>query len=579
MNIENWKPKTALVSVSDKTGIVPFCRELVEQGITIYSTGGTAKELRVGGVAVTDVTELLRCSLRTVLERHKVPADTIAAILEETGQPFLRDRVKTLSREISAGLLARYVEEDRDELARMGIPSIDIVVVNFYPLERTIAKPGVTVEEVIEGTDIGGPTMVRSGAKGRRILVLNPACYEETLAALRDGRAASDEFITEGVAYGEYLVARYCGASAAYHGKGKYYFLAGERVDEWPVKYGENPQQAEATLYRTTDEDPLAVHRFEILEGSQPPSLVNITDLDRLLQTVTHVQAGFAVNQLGSPMIAVGVKHGNACGAAIAPDAAGALRGMLAGDLTAVHGGFVMTNFPIGLPEAELLRQHLHFADTGLKKRLLDGVIAPEITPEAFKELDRVDHGKCRGIVNSELGRLTPASLDGTPLLKRVRGGFTLQPNYTFVMDLRHARVEIFGELIEADKANVILAWAVGCTSNSNTISLVRMGALIGNGVGQQDRVFAAQTAIARATRQHHKDVPPHDVRGAVAYSDSFFPFIDGPEKLIAAGVRTIFATSGARKDTDVQATCKAAGVTLVMIPDKDGRGFFGHGV
>lgn len=556
--MDNHRKRRAFFSVWHKIwqgrDIVEIARALVQKGWEIEASGGTCRHLRTGGIACLD-------------------------IADRVGEPILGHRVVTLSREFMAGLLATDSAADRAELAKHGIPWIDMVVCNFYPLGEEIAKSEATPESVIEKTDIGGPTMVRAAAKGRRITVCDPDDYAQVMARAEQGTLDDPDFVGALCAKAEYEVTRYTMASAMYHGRGKYHFVAGERVDAWPVKYGENPQQAEATLYRTSDADPLAVHRFTILEGSQPPSLVNITDLDRLLQTVTHVQAGFAVNQLGSPMIAVGVKHGNACGAAIAPDAAGALKGMLAGDLTAIHGGFVMTNFPIGLPEAELLRLHLHFADSGLKKRLLDGVIAPEITPEAFKELDRADHGKCRGIVNPELARLTPASLDGAPLLKRVRGGFILQPNYTFVMDLRHARAEIFGELAEADKANLILAWAVGCTSNSNTISLVRMGMLIGNGVGQQDRVFAAQTAIARAIRQHHKDVPPHDARGAVAYSDSFFPFTDGPEKLIAAGVRTIFATSGAKKDGDVQAICKAAGVTLVMIPDKDGRGFFAHGV
>lgn len=556
--MEKTRTRRAFFSVWHKIwqgrDIVEIARALVRKGWEIEASGGTCKHLRAGGIECLD-------------------------IADRVGEPILGHRVVTLSREFMAGLLAKDNEADRAELAKHGIPWIDMVVCTFYPLQEAIAKEDATPESVIESTDIGGPTMVRAAAKGRRIVVCDPDDYAQIIARLELGTLDDPDFVAALCAKAEYEVTRYTAASAMYHGGGRYHVLAGERVEQWPIKYGENPQQRGAALYRTVDTDPLAVHRFQILEGSQPPSLVNVTDLDRLLQTVTHVQAGFGVNGLGSPKIAVGVKHGNACGASISEDPHGALKGMLAGDLTAIHGGWVMTNFPIDLPEAELLRQHLHFVESGTKKRLLDGVVAPAITPAAFKELDRADHGKCRGVVNPELGRLTPASLDGADLLKRVRGGFLLQPNYTFVLDFAHADLEIVGELVEADKANLILAWAVGCTSNSNTVDLVRLGMLIGNGVGQQDRVFAAQTALARATRQHHKDVPAHEVRGAVAYSDSFFPFTDGPQKLIDAGVRTIFATSGAKRDKDVQEACRAAGVTLVMLPDAKGRGFFGHGV
>ena len=567
MDNENWKPETALVSVSDKAGIVPFCQGLVAQGVTIYSTGGTAKALRAGEVPVTDVSEFLRNSLRTFLERHGVDEEKITVILEETGGEFLGDRVKTLSREISAGLLARYTEKDLAEIERIGVPSIDIVVVNYYPLTKTIATAGVTREQVIDGTDIGGPTMMRSGAKGRRILVPHPECYDEVLVWLRDGMPNADAFIPEGVAEAEFGVAGYALASAEYHGAGTFAGLLGRRAAN--CKYGENPYMKPADLYACETDDPLALQKFTLVDGDAP-SFVNWTDIDSMLQTITHIAAAYDVARDNVPKIAVGVKHGNACGTSQTPDAESAeitaCTGMLDGDRIAVFGGLVMLNYDVDATLATTLRTHAIIEG----KRLLDGVIAPSFSEEAIAILGRKG-GKCRCMANPALGALRLSSLDIAQRFRPTRGSFLKQPNYTFVLDLNDPRVVIHGELSDADRTNILLAWAIGATSTSNTITLVRYGMVIANAVGQQDRVGAAQLAIMRARRSGH------DTRGATAYSDSFFPFPDGPEVLIEAGIRTIFASSGSVKDDEVIAVCKKAGVTLVMMPDKDCRGFARH--
>lgn len=569
MNNTEWKPQTALVSVSDKAGIVPFCQGLVAEGVIIYSTGGTAKVLRAGEVPVTDVSELLRNSLRTFLERHGVDEEKIKVILEETGGEFLGDRVKTLSREISAGLLARYTEKDLAEIERIGVPSIDIVVVNYYPLTKTIATAGVTREQVIDGTDIGGPTMMRSGAKGRRILVPHPECYDEVLVWLRDGMPNADAFITEGVAEAEFGVAGYALASAEYHGAGTFAGLLGRKAGD--LKYGENPYMKPADLYACETDDPLALHRFRLMDGGQLPSMVGVTDYDRLLQTITHIAAFFDVNGIGVPKIAVAVKHGNACGAAIGEDAQNVLKRCIEGDLISVSGGVIMTNFAIGAEEAEIIRLHKFVPSPKAPKRIMDGVVAPTISEKAQDELERKDVGKCRCMVNPALAELSRHSLDAAPRFRQVRGGFIKQPNYTFVLDLNDPRVVIHGELTDADRANIGLGWALHATSNSNTIALVQRATLIGLGVAQQDRVGAAELAIRRARRGNH------DLDGATATSDSFFPAPDGPQVLIKARTRTIFTSSGSVRDAETIDVCKEAGITLVMMPDKDCRGFYGH--
>jgi AICAR transformylase/IMP cyclohydrolase PurH len=203
------------------------------------------------------------------------------------------------------------------------------------------------------------------------------------------------------------------------------------------------------------------------------------------------------------------------------------------------------------------------------KKNRLDGIIAPSIAPEAIERLRRKT-GKCRFIVNPALREL-PGKLDHAPLLIMVRGGFLAQPNYTFVPRFSDEQIAKHGTARRDQESDLLLAWAVGSTSNSNTVTLVKEGRLIGNGVGQQDRVGAAELAIKRA-----RDAG-HDVKGAVAYSDSFFPRDDGPRVLCEAGVTAIFTSSGSERDSDTIGVCAQHHVVLYMVPDTMGRGFFGH--
>jgi len=329
--------------------------------------------------------------------------------------------------------------------------------------------------------------------------------------------------------------------------------------ESFPCAYGENAAQAPAGLSAAETTDPLALGRFELLEGSAP-SFNNLVDVDRQLQTITHMAAAFDGRGLA---LAVGSKHGNACGAAAAATPAEAIQRMLEVDPRAIFGGCVMLGFAVGAEEAELLLRH-----ASPTRRLLDLITAASFSDEAVEVLAR-KHGKCRLLANPALGSLGRDSLDTAPRQRYVRGGMLEQPNYTFVLDLGEA--EITGELSDAQRDDLLLAWAVGATSNSNTITLVREGALIGNGVGQQDRVSCCALALTRA-----RDAG-HDIAGAVAYSDSFFPFPDAPETLLEAGVSAVFATSGSVRDDQVREAFAKAGVAFAQLPDKLARGFYGH--
>ncbi len=554
VTIEVMKP-VALLSVYDKTGIVEFAQGLAELGWDIYASGGTAKAIADAGVKVTDVSELVG------------------------GSAILGHRVVTLSREISAGLLAdKSNKEDVDELASLKLPIIDLVCVDMYPLEEAIADGG----DVIAQTDIGGPTMLRSAAKGRRIVLSHAEQRQPVLEWLKAGKPDEESFLDELGARAEYEVARYVLSSAKY--------LNGTNVSgsvarlSTPTKYGENPQQATAAFYsdNRVAVDVLGVDQFEHVQGMER-SFINMTDIDRLLQTVTHIAAGFDKNFGDVPSIAVGVKHGNACGAAVATSPVEAVQKMLLGDTRAIFGGVVMINAEIDKEVAEAL---MHDAMEGDRPRLLDGVIGASVTDEALELLSR---NKLRVVVNPALKDLSDKSLDSSRRQRPVRGGALEQPNYDFVIDLKADYMQQHGEVSDQQKRDLILGWAIGCTSNSNTITLVKDGQMIGNGVGQQDRVGAGQLALTRTNNEMPELSEDGDnlilkvtlnkkkLAGGSAYSDSFFPFPDGPELLAKAGIKAFLTSSGSVGDEAVIKTLTDAGAGVLMLPDKLGRGFYMH--
>ena len=488
----------AFISVYDKIGIEKFARALLALDWKIIASSGTAKYLKNANIMVTDLSELIGA-----------------------GEIF-HHKVVTLDRKFHAMLLADESPEETEELKKLGVPRIDLLCCDFYPQKK------------IGQTDIGGPTMVRSAIKGKRIVICDTADRKSVVNWLKAGRPDADNFTRNLFAKAEYAVGKYVFESAGGLGK------------TIECLYGENKWQTEAALYAFPNNDPLAHDKFKMLEGKDR-SYINFTDIDRLLQSATHIAAGFEKNLGKIPKIAIGAKHGNLCGAGIsAAGHEGALKGMLKGDPQAISGGWVLVNFAIKKKDALLLRE----------KRILDGVIAPSFANDAIDILARKS-GKCRVLVNKSLATNLLSRLDTSLRFRHVRGGFLTESNYTFIPALKDR--------------DLLLAWAIGSTSNSNTITIVKNGRMIANAVGQQSRVLACRLALMIAKNAGH------NARGAVAYSDSFFPFIDGPKVLADAGIKSVFVTSGSIRDKEVFAYFKSRGAKVISPPDKQDRGFYFH--
>ena len=533
----------ALLSVYHKDGIVEFAAGLIRHNFVIYASGGTSKALTDAGIENIDVATLVG------------------------GGAILGHKVVTLSREVHAGLLADPASE-LEEMERLGLPFIDLVCVDLYPLEEAINSPDATTASVLSKTDIGGPTMLSSAAKGRRIVVCDPADRTMVLDWIANGKRDDEMFITALCAKADFVVASYRLLSARFHSNGKYNGITG--IQHRKLRYGENAMQAPAYLYKTNTDDPLAIPNFVIHTGN--PSLINMTDVDRSLQTLTHLMAAIDVNGItGAQYAGVAVKHGNACGAAATDNPLMAIRHIIDGNRKSIFGGTVMVNFAIGEDEAiELIEYGLK---SGQNRRPLDVVIASSVTQEAIEILSR-KNDRCLILTNPALGSLDRNSLDTSILRRQVRGGWLQQPNYTSVLNMLDEEISVHGtgEFDAFTTLSTLIGWAVCATSNSNTIALARRGVLLSCGVGQKDRVEAAELAVKIAREAGH------DTNGSVAVSDSFFPFPDGPQVLLDAGVVRLLATSGSTNDAKIIELFKGSKkCELLHIPDAKGRMFYGH--
>ena len=327
----------------------------------------------------------------------------------------------------------------------------------------------------------------------------------------------------------------------------------------------ENAWQGPAAVYTTPGKDPLALSSFSRVEGSKL-SHNNRRDMQGALQTMTHIAAGFQKNFGTVPYIAVGVKHSSPCSAGVSEvSSLDAIRKMIECRPETIFGGTVLTNFKIDGEDAIELAHHKY----GDKRRVLYVITGSEVPPCARKTLSRAK-GRCRILVNKDVDGAGAARLDTAPLFKYARGEIQVQSNYTFVFDRKQSYVRCYGEFDLPAWKDLVLAWALGSTSPSNTITLVRDGMVIANAVAQHDRRIAAKLALLIA-----EDVG-HSVDGVVAYSDSFFPVEDAPKVLIDAGVKTIFTMTGSIRDTEVISYMVNRGVRLVTMPEVFGRGFYG---
>ncbi len=544
------KKRKAVISVSDKTGVAEFSKELHNLGWEIISSRGTAEAISQAGIPVTDVAKI-------------------------TGiPPILKHKLVTIDPKISGGLLSDTTPEDLADLAEYGIPWLDMVVVDLYHLEEEIKKPGSNLNSVLEHIDIGGVLLLRAAAKGMRITIPQRADYQLILGWLKEGEPERDKFLRSQAAKTFFITAKYDLAAARYLGEGMYDGMIGRKVAD--CAYGENKYQKPAAVYTTDTGDPLSIpDAFKLVQGMSP-SFNNYVDMDRLLQTLTHITTTFMTNRGrdSAPYAAIVVKHGNACGAAVGWSIVEVLKKMIIGDMDAIFGGLVITNFGVKEEEAEIL---LHWnLREGETRRNLDGLIAPRFAPGVADLLKRKGD-KCRLLKNDWLGSLVreDGGLDTSPRFRQIRGGFLKQPNYTFILDLRDPDLVWIGTLSLEQMDTLMLVTSVADTSNSNTITLGHsedgVSYLIANAVSQQSRVAACKLARLRAQMGNH------DTKDAVARSDSFFPQDDGPRELAEMGVRVVLTTSGSINDEKVLAMFKKYGVKVLMIPDAKGRGFFGH--
>jgi phosphoribosylaminoimidazolecarboxamide formyltransferase / IMP cyclohydrolase len=512
------KVRRALLSVYDKTGVVEFARGLAEMDVEIVSTGGTASLLRSSGVKVRDVAEV-------------------------TGFPEMLDgRVKTLHPKVHAGLLGLRDKEDHlAAMAQNGIEPIDLLCVNLYPFEQVVAKAESTFEDAIENIDIGGPAMIRSASKNHRhvAVVTSPKRYGEILDKLRGGQGSIDQETLLDLARTAFrLTARYDAAIAN--------FLAGEQQELFPsfsapffekardLRYGENPFQKAALYFERGSGGP-SVAAAELLWGKEL-SFNNILDLDAALRIVREFDEPCAVV----------IKHTNPCGAAVAKTAAEAFRAAYAGDPVSAFGCVLGFNRVVDAETAAAIAVPEHFVEC---------ILAPGFDATAISTLtSKVKWGKSLRLVKlgNLLAPLGPRDRD----FRRILGGGLMQEYDQRVFTEEGTHVVTERVPTDEESADLTFAWIVAKHVTSNAIVLAKGGALVGVGAGQMSRVDATEIAVRKAGPR---------AAGAALASDAFFPFADGLEIALRAGVSCAIEPGGSRNDHEVIAAANAAGAALVF--------------
>src|SRR4051794_34909574 len=508
---EDVRVRRALLSVSDKRGIVDFARGLAELGVEIVSTGGTAQELTEAGLHVR-------------------------AIDDFTGFPEIMDgRVKTLHPKLYAGVLA--VRSDPAHMAAAQeheIEFVDLVCVNLYPFERTAARRGVDDEEVIENIDIGGPTMIRAAAKNHAYaaVIVKPESYDAVLEELRSSGAQLSSGTREALAADAFAyTARYDTAIARWFAeRGEdfppLYVRAFEKVVDLP--YGENPHQR-AAYYQQVGARMHVLSMVKQHHGKQL-SFNNLLDLD---------SARALVRDFEIPACAI-VKHNNPCGAAVAGDAQQAYEAAFACDPLSAFGGVIALNRPVDKALAQKLDE-----------QFIEVLIAPGYDEAAIEVLTQ--KANIRILEDNE--RRLP--LIGDPEVKQVTGGLLVQDRDSERDD--RESMEVVSERKPTDKEwqDLLFAWRVSRHVKSNAIVLAKELATVGVGAGQMSRVDSVRLAIEKFRGD--------SLQGAVLASDAFFPFADGPELAIEAGGSAIVAPCGSVRDEEVIAAANAAGIAMVF--------------
>ncbi|MFH0887435.1 MAG: bifunctional phosphoribosylaminoimidazolecarboxamide formyltransferase/IMP cyclohydrolase [bacterium] len=511
---------SALISVSDKTGLLHFAKELRKFNIKLISSGGTAEYLRKGGVEVTDVAEI-------------------------TKYPSMMDgRLKTLHPLVHGGILAiRSNKKHRQDMEKYGIEPIDMVVVNLYPFESTIANPKVSIEEAIENIDIGGPTMVRAAAKNYRdvAVVVNPANYSMILDELRKTKGKISLPVKERLAVEAFRHTSYY--DSVIHGFLNSKFtrdiypeekaIAFRKVSE--LRYGENPHQP-ASFYKEMPEDPYGIHKAGKLWGKEL-SFNNYIDLDAAWSIVSYF----------ADPAAVVIKHTNPCGAALADNISEAYKKAFNADPVSAYGGIVGLN-----------RECDDRAANQIGETFIECVIAPSYSNKALdilkekKNLRIMQFDVPRAGVSKKtfLGSLHPLDM------KRVRGGLLMQELDLAELAVPEVKVVTKREPTVDEMEDLFFAWGVAKFVKSNAIVIAKDKVTLGIGAGQMNRVGSTKIAIEGAGDK---------ARGAVLASDGFFPFADSIKAAAEAGVAAFIQPGGSVRDQEVIDEADRHNVAMVI--------------
>jgi phosphoribosylaminoimidazolecarboxamide formyltransferase / IMP cyclohydrolase len=517
------RPRRALVSVADKTGVAELARGLTERGFELVSSGGTAKLLSDSGIAVRKVSDVTGSS------------------------EILGGRVKTLHPRIHGGILARrHLASDLEELETQGIAPVDVVVVNFYPFEKTLEKGG-PIEEVLENIDIGGPSMLRASAKNFRhvLAVTDPADYPLVVEKLRGEVDLETRLYLARKAFQlseryERAIARFMASLVVDDGELRVdaessspfpssLALGFEKVQD--LRYGENPHQA-AAFYRDLSAPAIGIAGAEKLHGKEL-SYNNILDLDaawRLLRELPRETAA-----------AVVIKHTNPCGAALGETIADAYVRARSTDPVSAFGSIVALNRRVDRKTAE-----------ELASTFLEAVVAPGFDADALDLLNRKKNLRLLRVTDAE-----PAPWNGSNLC-RVLGGLLVQDWDRAGGDGTSPERRVVSERIPtaSEERALCFAWIVAKHVKSNAIVISREDALVGVGAGQMSRVDSCRLAVEKAQSP---------TEGAVAASDAFFPFRDGVDALADAGVKAIIQPGGSVRDEEVVEAANERGLAMVF--------------
>ena len=506
--------RRALLSVSDKTGVIDFARGLQELGVELVSTGGTARELSRAGVPARPIEDF-------------------------TGFPEIMDgRVKTLHPRLYAGLLARRDEDSHLRAAEeQAIEPVDLVCVNLYPFEQTVARGDASEREIIENIDIGGPTMIRAAAKNSEFaaVVVDPDDYPAVLQELRDSDGRLSQQTRTKLARKAFAcTARYDAAISGWFSRtspdGGFPPSWSESYEKvLDLRYGENPHQ-DAAFYARVGAGPHLLDGVNQLHGKEL-SFNNLLDLSSARELVEDFR---------EPACAI-VKHNNPCGCAVAHDAAEAYARAFASDPQSAYGGVIALNRPVDGAAAEKL-----------SGQFIEVLLAPSFEPEALEVLQRK-----KNVRLLELPGWPQRSerVEGRSVL----GGQLVQTHDEVTETREQMRTMTAAQPGEEQWQDLLFAWRVCRHVRSNAIVIARGRATIGIGAGQMSRVDAVRIAIEKA-----RSFQPELLPGSSLASDAYFPFADGPELALEAGVTAIIQPGGSVRDEEVVAAVEAAGASMI---------------